>query len=579
MNIAKFYGKRKNRPYEEQNSSDDDNYSENQYSDSDSDDEDTESSNSFSSSESSEDEDDPSTSATTPQPQCMAIWTNNFQESPRINFTGNSDLKKRLFPTNGVVKEIDVFEQFIDEEIINVMVLETNKYAQQYISTHRLRRTSRMNRWCDVTEEEMKKFLGVILATGLIRLPNVEDYWKKDELYYHPFFHKIDMTYNRFSLILKNWHVVDNQAAVPGDRLHKISDFSKLFIQKIQEVYTPGEEISVDETMIAHRGRLQFRQYNPGKAHKYGIKLFKLCEMTGYVWNFSVYCGQGTCNLLPGLDHSGSVVVTLAKPLLKEGRILVADNWYSSIPLATYLKKENTDYCGTLKVTRKGLPDQVKTKKLKKGEVVGMINNDGIRIMKYKDKKDIYMISTYHGTNKKTIKKIKNSGEIVEKKSRKGETILKPAIIIEYNRIKGGIDLSDQMISYYSPARKSVKWYRKVLFECIGIAILNSWVIYNKHYSNKKVQLAAFSKVVTMSLLGIIKKSDLNKPIKKAHELRNSATKKKGRRCRKRCIGCYKNILKSFNREEAVKRAKQVSTECIQCQKSFCLSCFNDYHK
>ena len=113
-----------------------------------------------------------------------------------------------------------------------------------------------------------------------------------------------------------------------------------LLISNIPSAYVPAGKISVDKTMISHRGRLLFCQYNPGKAHKYGIKLFKLAEMTEYVWNISIYCGKGKENILAGLDHPGSIVVTLAKPLLNEGRLLVADNWYSSIPLANYLREK-----------------------------------------------------------------------------------------------------------------------------------------------------------------------------------------------------------------------------------------------
>lgn len=37
----------------------------------------------------------------------------------------------------------------------------------------------------------------------------------------------------------------------------------------------------VDETMVPWRGRLIFRQFNAGKAAKYGKKLFKLCATNG----------------------------------------------------------------------------------------------------------------------------------------------------------------------------------------------------------------------------------------------------------------------------------------------------------
>ena len=79
----------------------------------------------------------------------------------------------------------------------------------------------------------------------------------------------------------------------------------------------------------------------------------------------------------------------------------------------------------------------------------------------------------------------------------------RPEVILDYNRAKGGIDLSDQMIAYYSPAQKSVKWYRKVLFECISMAVLNAWVFHNKFYNQQKMTLAAFTKSVATSLLGV----------------------------------------------------------------------------
>ena len=256
-----------------------------------------------------------------------------------MSFSGSSTgLLRRITTQNSADIPIALFRQFFDDEIIGLMVSETNKYAKQFLASHQLRRSARMRRWTDVTTTEMEKILGMILATGLIQLPNMEDYWKKDDFYYHPMFHKLNITYNRYVLLLKNWHVADNQT---DDRLYNVANFVQKLISKFQAVYHPGKEVAVDETMISHRRRLLFRQYNPRKAHKYGIKLFKLCKMTGYIWNFSIYCGKGTGEIVDGLDHSGSLLVSLAAPLLNEGRLIVADNWYSSIPLAKYLQQRN----------------------------------------------------------------------------------------------------------------------------------------------------------------------------------------------------------------------------------------------
>ena len=167
-------------------------------------------------------------------------------------------------------------------------------------------------------------------------------------------FHQVGISYNRFALLLRNLHVANNLDAQQDDRMHKVAQFLQMLVLNIQSAYVPAGEILVDETMISHRGRLSFRQYNPGKAHKYGIKLFKLAEMTGYVWNILIYsCGKGKENVIAGLDHPGSIVVTLTEPLLNEERLLVADNWYCSIPFANYLRERNTEYCGTMSPTER----------------------------------------------------------------------------------------------------------------------------------------------------------------------------------------------------------------------------------
>ena len=125
---------------------------------------------------------------------------------------------------------IEIFNQFFDDSIIEMMVNETNRYAQQIVLSRQFRRSSRMNRWNDITKEKMETFLGLILVTGLIKYPKMEDYWSLDPIYNHPLFHQLGMSYNQFSLILKNWHVANNLDAEEGDRLHKIANFVRLLV-------------------------------------------------------------------------------------------------------------------------------------------------------------------------------------------------------------------------------------------------------------------------------------------------------------------------------------------------------------
>ena len=59
-----------------------------------------------------------------------------------------------------------------------------------------------------------------------------------------------------------------------------------------KSVYSPGEKLVVDESLVPFRGRILFRQYIPGKSHKYGIKLYKICTVIGYAWDLQVYTGN-----------------------------------------------------------------------------------------------------------------------------------------------------------------------------------------------------------------------------------------------------------------------------------------------
>ncbi|KAG8225555.1 hypothetical protein J437_LFUL002072 [Ladona fulva] len=75
-------------------------------------------------------------------------------------------------------------------------------------------------------------------------------------------------------------------------RLTKVRPLIDLIHGKFQTTITPGESIVIDESMVPWKGRLFFRQYLPGKSHKYGIKCYKLCTPELYTYNLQVYTGK-----------------------------------------------------------------------------------------------------------------------------------------------------------------------------------------------------------------------------------------------------------------------------------------------
>lgn len=95
------------------------------------------------------------------------------------------------------------------------------------------------------------------------------------------------------------------------------------------------------------------------------------------------------------------------------------------------------------------------------------------------------MLSTKHSAEMTTVHKTFYSCE-------------KPKMIVEYNLGKSSVDLSDQMIAYNSPLRKTLKWYRKLAIELLlNICMVNSLILF-KQITRKDIQISDFSMKVAL---------------------------------------------------------------------------------
>lgn len=293
-----------------------------------------------------------------------------------------------------------------------------------------------------------------------------------------------------------------------------------------------------------------------------------MCSVNSYTWSYIVYAGSTTA--FEGLDKPGTVVVKLCLPLLHEGRLIVADNYYTSLGLAKYLKDRNTDLCGTLRKNKKGLPQQVLQKKLRRGGVIARQLDNYVTVLKWHDKRDVLMISTC------------DDDEMVPTYNWRRDETLKPRMTVEYNTAKKGIDVSDQLGSYYSPLRKSLTWYKKIAYDLMfQAAIVNTRIIYNE-LTGKTITVLQVQEIVIRSWLGeaAAKKHRPRPPTQgntsiTSHQL-TEIPRNDGKLVRKRCSACYSNIKAAQGNPL---RAKQVNKQCIMCNKAFCLSCFNENHK
>ena len=476
------------------------------------------------------------------------IFTFCGKPSPHISMPRNPS------PSN-------VFRMLIDDEVVDLIARETNANAVRKLGR-------KADRWVKASHDDIYKFLGIVAYMGLVKLPKISDYWSQKELYKNRVVPAV-MSRNRFQSLLRYFHVSDEGQCDPGDRLAKVRSIVELMQKKFTCLKVPGENVIIDESMIPFRGRLRFKQYIPGKRHKYGIKIYKLCDTEGYTYKMIVYAGKDVPVSI-GTRVSDSVVFKLMESYTEEGRTLIVDNYYTNLQLAHQMLNKKTHLVGTLRKNVKGIPRIISSAKLSKGDIIGQENKEGVVVAMWRDRRDVRFLSTKHTLT------MTDTG----RKNRQGDLRLKPSAILFYNKHKQGIDLSDQMSSYFTPLRKTIRWYHKVVFEILlGTAMVNALLLY-KTVSGQSMPVAEFREQVIITLLRF---SGTSSPqtLSQKHCLQESTEKlSNNRKKRWKCSVCYEKLKKDYDRPTALKKCKLVSTFCKACpeKKYMCIPCFEEKH-
>ena len=351
------------------------------------------------------------------------------------------------------------------------------------------KRHSRVRKWKDIGDGDVKFFLAHLVAMGLVKQSTIERYWEHGEIVRTPFFGTY-MSRNSFQNILSHFQIVDNNDQVPKnhpnyDPLFKVRPMIDMMERTFRNCYRSGRDLSIDKACCPFKGRLSFKCYNPSKPAKWHIKLFEISDAkTGYCLGFEVYAGKGktrcanTAKVLdPGCTETTKIVMGLMEKchLLDKGHHVYMDNYYSSPELFYEMHYRNSYACGTCHSNRKNMSKAVINAKLKKGEAV-FRHAGALLCFKWNEKCDVRMLSTIH------------EACMVEtgKNDALGNKIVKPESVFYYCKKMGGVDLNDQLLTYYSFLRKSAKWSRKLIIHMFNMVVLNAYIL-NKYYGTEKL--------------------------------------------------------------------------------------------
>lgn len=221
------------------------------------------------------------------------------------------------------------------------------------------------------------------------------------------------------------------------DKLCHIRPILDDILQKCTNNYNPHREQSVDEGMIAYKGRLSFKQYLPAKPTKLGIKIWeRALPQNGYCHEFQINTGKVDGGATE--EGLGAIVVqNLGRKIIKKSHHVHMDNFFSP-RFFTDLYAEEVYCCGTVRGNRKCMLEGIKSCKLK--------NHD--EIIKFFRK---ISSSLRHGGTKKLFNLSTNSDPndhiSILRKQKDGTMKDVPCPIIgrQYNRFMFGVDRADQL--------------------------------------------------------------------------------------------------------------------------------------
>ncbi|KAI4478521.1 hypothetical protein M0804_011844 [Polistes exclamans] len=492
------------------------------------------------------------TEQTETQDDNSEVWTSKtFVPSIHQFAVADSGIKKNI---NRSAKILDFFQLLLSEELVELIARESNGYLAR-------KRNNNVNISEGTGLDELYCFFAVSLLMTRNKKLSLGEYWSKDKLLRSDIFGEL-MTRDRYFKLLQMLHFNDD-VNHSNDRLYKIRNVVEMLRKSFNEVFQPFQRLCIDESLLLYKGRLSFKQYIPSKRSRFGIKSFILSDCdTGFVQDLITYAGSSTTadSENASMGKSGAIVETLMKPHLGKGHTLYVDNWYASPALFKFLYNNGTNACGTVIKRRKGMPKF--DKRLKKGEAE-FRSCDNLMVLKWMDKKEVYMISTMHPTQFKTL--ITHGG---------AKVIHKPVCVLDYNNSMGAVDKADMVISTVNSIHKSLKWYRKFFFHLVNICVWNAYCLY-KHKTKQPISMAKFHLQLIKEIL-----EKYHENISRPHTIGNnnplrlikrhfpSVYKAPGNKPRRRCVVCRAN-----------NRRRETVYECKNCDVRLCVDpCFQIYH-
>jgi hypothetical protein len=271
---------------------------------------------------------------------------------------------------------------------------------------------------------------------------------------------------------------VENQDSTADsyDPIYKVKEVKDYLESRYGRLFSPGQQLSLDETLIRAFGRLRFKVRIVTKSARYGIKIYVITDaVKAFLLRVLVYTGKTTY-----YDNSKSaaeklktvqIVNRLVEPFAGSHRTVYVDRFYTMIDLLKSLEEKDLYLTGTVLVNRIPLGIRVpKTsqqfKPMQQGDAIkcrvwfrtpsGEEGQAGL--VCWQDRNMVYCLSNDSNNHNFDQCSGRGLGGMIR--------IPRPLSIANYKKYMGGVDLADMRRLHCNPTIMGQKrWWLK-LFIC-----------------------------------------------------------------------------------------------------------------
>jgi hypothetical protein len=171
--------------------------------------------------------------------------------------------------------------------------------------------------------EGFEKFIAVLFVSGIQKQKDKPSHWFSDNKLLENLVMKRIMSGRKFFTILRYLHccpAVNQQGSTAADYnpAYKVAELRDYLEDRYKRLFFPGQQLSLDKTLLRAFGRIKFKVCIVSKAARYGIKIYVITDArTGYVLRVLTYTGKSTYTTTGDVQENPLKIVQIVNKLVE----------------------------------------------------------------------------------------------------------------------------------------------------------------------------------------------------------------------------------------------------------------------